>query len=190
MALKPCRECGGQVSTEAEVCPHCGVRSPTASKPVAALGPNDSEQNKNAKSRGLRAAGKLLLIVIGIVALATVLSKAPNNTAQAPSSLCQSDWTKCTDNEELVKNYSKWFDVRFDCKEQAKKQALYGTPVWPSRAFDYFLKGNEYVTSGMAVAIEPDAQFQNGFGAMAHSHVRCTYDLRAGRVTNVDILPR
>ena len=30
MALKPCRECGAQVSTEAEVCPHCGVRSPTA----------------------------------------------------------------------------------------------------------------------------------------------------------------
>jgi hypothetical protein len=30
MALKPCRECGAQVSTEAEVCPHCGVRAPTA----------------------------------------------------------------------------------------------------------------------------------------------------------------
>ena len=31
MALKPCRECGAQVSTEAEICPHCGIRSPTAS---------------------------------------------------------------------------------------------------------------------------------------------------------------
>jgi hypothetical protein len=29
MALKRCHKCGVQVSREAEVCPHCGVRSPT-----------------------------------------------------------------------------------------------------------------------------------------------------------------
>ena len=32
MALKPCRECGAQVSTAAGVCPHCGVGSPTVTK--------------------------------------------------------------------------------------------------------------------------------------------------------------
>ena len=46
MALKPCRECGVQVSTEAEVCPHCGVRSPTASDPLAALAPSGNKQGK------------------------------------------------------------------------------------------------------------------------------------------------
>ena len=44
MALKPCRECGAQVSTEAEVCPHCGVRSPTATDPLAALAPSGNKQ--------------------------------------------------------------------------------------------------------------------------------------------------
>lgn len=29
MVLRPCRECGAQVSTEAASCPHCGVPSPT-----------------------------------------------------------------------------------------------------------------------------------------------------------------
>ncbi len=29
MALKPCRECGQLVSTEASACPHCGVPRPT-----------------------------------------------------------------------------------------------------------------------------------------------------------------
>ncbi len=28
MALKPCRECGEDVSTEAKTCPHCGVKKP------------------------------------------------------------------------------------------------------------------------------------------------------------------
>ncbi len=27
--LKPCRECDGEVSTEAEECPHCGTKNPT-----------------------------------------------------------------------------------------------------------------------------------------------------------------
>ena len=30
MALKPCRECGKQVSTEAVTCPHCGVPQPAS----------------------------------------------------------------------------------------------------------------------------------------------------------------
>jgi hypothetical protein len=29
MALKPCHECGAQVSTQAETCPGCGIRNPT-----------------------------------------------------------------------------------------------------------------------------------------------------------------
>lgn len=31
MALKPCRECGKEVSTGAPKCPHCGAKSPTES---------------------------------------------------------------------------------------------------------------------------------------------------------------
>ena len=32
MALKPCRECGAQVSTEAVSCPHCGIGEPASAK--------------------------------------------------------------------------------------------------------------------------------------------------------------
>jgi hypothetical protein len=37
MVLKPCRECGEQVSTEAVTCPNCGIKSP-ARKPLGCLG--------------------------------------------------------------------------------------------------------------------------------------------------------
>src|SRR5690349_17714325 len=30
MALKPCKECGREVSTDARACPHCGKEKPTA----------------------------------------------------------------------------------------------------------------------------------------------------------------
>lgn len=35
MALKRCRECGKEVSTEAAACPHCGVKDPTGAKAEA-----------------------------------------------------------------------------------------------------------------------------------------------------------
>src|SRR5688572_2860517 len=38
MALKPCRECGAQVSTSAKTCPHCGVKSPVKKRSVLAWG--------------------------------------------------------------------------------------------------------------------------------------------------------
>lgn len=35
MALKPCRECGVQVSEAAETCPHCGVKAPAGAPPAS-----------------------------------------------------------------------------------------------------------------------------------------------------------
>ena len=38
MALKPCKECGKEVSTDARRCPHCGVSSPTTDTSGGCLG--------------------------------------------------------------------------------------------------------------------------------------------------------
>jgi hypothetical protein len=107
--------------------------------------------------------------------------------------LCQKDWTRCTDNEDLVNNYSGWLKVQAECQVDATERAKYGSPDWGSwlrPKFGVFLKGTDYITTGTAVAIDPDVKFQNGFGAMARSEVRCTYDLRARRVVDVVITPR
>jgi len=104
--------------------------------------------------------------------------------------VCRSDWNKCANNEQLVNNYKDWTLAQVKCKQAANEEARYGDPVWPWLPFGSFYPGKDYVTSGIAVAIEPNAQFQNGFGAMVHSRVICTYDLRAQRVIRIDIVPR
>ena len=38
MAIVRCRECGGDVSSEAVVCPHCGIRDPAAAVAPAGAG--------------------------------------------------------------------------------------------------------------------------------------------------------
>lgn len=120
-------------------------------------------------------------------------AKAAESKAKAHKAACGADWSKCTDNTDVVENYGKWVDVKVDCKITATNMAKYGKPDWGGWLYPNFgtyLKGNNYVTTGRAVAIEPDAQFQNGFGAMVHSEVVCTYDLRAGKVIDVAIRPR
>jgi hypothetical protein len=77
--------------------------------------------------------------------------------------------------------------VQYDCKTEATAKARYGEPEWPSYYFGHFLTGKDFVTSGVAVVVEPDAKFQNGFGAKVDSRVVCRYDLRDKRVIDVVI---
>jgi hypothetical protein len=112
---------------------------------------------------------------------------------------CRNDWHQCKDNAQLVNNNSSFADILYDgpnykCQRAANNMAQYGTPIWPSGWLSYpfgsFYPGTNYITSGRAILIEPDTQFQNMYGAMVHSRVECIYDLRAQRVINVDISPR
>jgi hypothetical protein len=181
MALKPCRECGAQVSTKVEICPRCGVHSPTASNPIVALDPSDDSKQDMQHKR--------LFVVVMIVVIAVLWLLLPKDLWSPKEPGCRTDWTKCANDAELVDKYSGWTRVETECKSEADSRARYKT-VWPPVPFGTFLKGNENVTSGIVVAIESDAQFQNGFGAMVRSRVACTYDLRAQRVISVDISER
>jgi hypothetical protein len=118
------------------------------------------------------------------------VAKKLEQERQAALNACRADWSRCADNAEIANNYSRWFDVKYDCQREANSRARYGEPVWPSYSFGSFLSGKDFVTSGIAVAIEPDAQFQNGFGAKVHARVVCKYDLRTRRVIDVVITAR
>lgn len=164
MPLKPCRECGAEVSTSANVCPHCGVRSPVP----------------GGTRRGVGCV--IILITVGIIGLAYLsngTNKPESDLNKPPEDLqitqCRTDWTKCTDNEQVVEKYSGWSKVTFDCKMQANKQARHGSPSWSWVPFGRYRGGDNYVTSGIAFAIDEDVQFQNMFGAKVNSRVVCTY---------------
>src|SRR5262249_54780087 len=116
---------------------------------------------------------------------ATLQPQPPPPLRDPPS--YKTDCAHCGDNADLVNHYERWINIQVECKLEAERQARYGTPTWPWLAFSGFVKGKSYITSGKAVAVENDARFQNGFGAMVHSTVVCTYDLRANRVLKLAI---
>lgn len=108
---------------------------------------------------------------------------------QAAENACRQDWSRCADDADVANNYSDWSDVKWRCRRAAEDRAKYGDPEWPSYgAFGTFLKGKDYVETGIATAIETDAKFQNGFGAKVRVQVICKYDLRSKSVVSVNIL--
>jgi hypothetical protein len=103
---------------------------------------------------------------------------------------CKSDWKLCADNSDLVNNWSDWSRVQVACKYAANDLARYGNPEWPWLSFSRFQVGTDYITTGKVVAIEPDAKFQNAFGAKLRVRVVCHYDIATKKVDDVFITER
>jgi len=118
-------------------------------------------------------------------------SSSASGNADAPS--CSSDWHACKDNADLVNHYSGWATVQADCQEKVDNEVQYGEPKWPGfwsgGVFGSFLTGTDYLSTGIVVAIEPNVQVQNAFGAMVHSTAYCRYDLNSKSVLSVSITP-
>jgi len=124
--------------------------------------------------------GIFLLILVALLAVSGPKTpRTPEQAAiEAAQKACNDDWRKCADNTMLANSLNPIYGhARAACRIAADAQAKYGTPVWPWIKFSSYRYGIDYITTGNAVLIENDAQFQNGFGAMVHSRVICTYDM-------------
>ena len=75
MSLASCRECGGQVSTEAGTCPHCGVGNPAHTRQGAQRAHQEKRTGAATVGTGVFAgiAGCIIVpIVIGFILMILV----------------------------------------------------------------------------------------------------------------------
>ena len=76
MALTYCRECGGEVSSEAVLCPHCGLKNPAG--PARVLDADQRAARDATEVRrpmihtGRPKRGPLLLVILLVVVVALV----------------------------------------------------------------------------------------------------------------------
>jgi hypothetical protein len=174
MALSHCPQCEHLVSPNATACPGCG-------HPIAAV------KKQTAQTAAGIGCGTVMLVVIGLVAWAiNEGGKIEEHEKVHPT--CVSDYTKCTNNEDVVKNYKPkngtYMSVK--CRQAAEEVAKYGTPEFSP---DTYRVGRSYIDSGTAVLIDNNARFQNGFGASVHVIATCFYDMKQDRAW-VTIAPK
>jgi len=133
---------------------------------------------------------KRTLMAAALVCSATALCAVLAGPAMADD--CSSNWKICADNADLANNNTDYgVKAKVACKMAAEDMAKYGTPEWPwLSSFGTFLKGDDYLKTGIVTLIERDAGFKNAFNATVRSRVTCTYDLNTNRVIDVEISDR
>jgi hypothetical protein len=200
------------MSDMAAACPHCGHPTAVRDDYPRGLGPSDLTAAVRAEGRITskeaarverrareeaaqqeewwrllrRSIGTVLLLLLGFgVLLGGKEWFSASSVPSVPS--CKTDWTRCTDNADLVNNYSKMIDAKIDCQIAANKLATYGTPVWGYAIgiFGKFLRGSDFPRTGIVRLVDDDVQFSNAFGATQHYMVSCKYDLGKKRVLDV-----
>jgi hypothetical protein len=134
----------------------------------------------------------LIIIVTAIWPIQDAQQKAAAAADKAAESIqdaCREDWHRCKNNAMLVNASKIYVNAVVACKDKADEQARYGHPDLPFLAFGQFYKGDSYLKSGVMILKEPDASFENGFGAMARVTVTCWYDMKNHAVVNMQIEP-
>lgn len=173
MKLEKCKACGHDVSSKAEACPNCG-------HPIAA-----AKRAKAGNAGGL-GCGVIMLAVIGFIAYA-INEGQKIEEQEAANPTCVSDYKRCADNKDVVQHHNskEHISLAVECEEAAKQAARYGTPEFSFLPFGTYYTGRSYVERGVAILIDKDAQYKNGFGAAEHVTATCLYDLKSdeARVT-------
>ncbi|MCB8881714.1 hypothetical protein ACELLULO517_15810 [Acidisoma cellulosilytica] len=150
------------------------------------------DEQKREKSRNTK---KWLLIGVAAFVVISVIGVMSNGGSTTGSSSvpagnpgCDSDYTKCADNTDLVNHFSSYGTAQSQCKEEAISEAKYGSPKFPWLSpFGTYQTGSSGPTNGQMTLIEPDAQFQNAFGAYVHSTATCHYDFSSKQAIDVII---
>ncbi|MDR6517492.1 hypothetical protein J2789_000154 [Variovorax paradoxus] len=169
MALKPCRECKKEVSTEAKACPHCGVTSPTKKPPST--------------KEALIGAGAIIAVVAIGIAMSGETDAEKSAAAEkqaAEKAACMKDLACHGNNgivaagiycakhvEKLAKNSSKWTDGTLEPK------------------FSHFRWNSE--KEGSITFIGDKAQFQNSFGAYVNVVYECDLNGAQDQVLDVRV---
>jgi hypothetical protein len=159
------------VSPKALACPQCG-------HPIAS-----SSTYKRQKNASI---GCTVIFLALAACAAWVISegqKIQENEKTNPT--CISDYTKCADNEQLVRLHEtkERLSIKVACKIKAKEMAKYGEPELPFLAFSDFPAGRFFISSGSALLLEPDAKYHNRFNALENVRLKCVYDLKNDRAS-------
>ena len=176
MALVDCPQCGHKISPSAIACPSCGHGIAAGRK-------------KSADANVAVGCGVVSLGVFGFMFWA-MSEGGKIQDAEKTNPTCVSDYTKCSDNKEVIeRHHSKdGVSLSVECKMKAQDSAKYGAEL-PWVSFGSYFLGSSYKNTGTAILIENDARFKNAFGAAEAVIAKCFYDLKSDQAA-IEIVPK
>ena len=174
MALKPCRECGQQVSSKARSCPHCGVQNPA----------------KGVASQHLGCGSGCLLLLIAVVGIGVVSSLGDSGASSPPPSRPASPAAPASSIPAAHRDaINAWLTAWSESQAASVRETCRSEPGCNP---DQYLPSARPQTSfgwDGASRIEPTADWAQGprYHATANGRTALIY-LRDGRVVSVYLM--
>ena len=178
MALKPCRECKAKVSSEAKICPNCGISKPA----------------KHSKSSTVIFI--MLALVIAIPVFSGKNEDVSNKTKLSPEQqeefdyqeACSEDYKVCKNNTDIVNINTKLNNKIVAACIVASENNAISEVDWggfTSVNFGSFVPGDSGLQENKIVVIDESAMYTNKFGAKIKATTTCVYNLKENEVENV-----
>lgn len=178
MAIKPCRACKQQVSTDAKSCPHCGAPRP-------------------ASPGGMTGCAKFALVgiaaffALGLIGQMMIPKPPPLTPEQAKAQAERRAAEEEACKEDAVCMGGKFSrDAEGPCGRAVESLAKFDykwTNGFGERKFTHF--GWAHKEAGLLLFQGDSIQFQNGFGAFEHHIYECVFDPDNKRVVTAEARP-
>jgi hypothetical protein len=171
--LVPCRLCKKEISSKADVCPHCGEKKPVVVK-VSAFG----------KIIGVSIWGTIGLFIFIAIFGPENSSTPTSSQAEAKTEEqiyqenCRQSWNKCKNNADII-NFNTAMDaeMKLKCKWAAEKQSKYEID-WGWGKFGFYNSGDTALTNGTIILVDDTAKYKNAFGGEVKTKTSCLFNLK------------
>lgn len=213
MALSNCRECGKQVSTEASVCPHCGVPQPTnqaqkateTAKPkgktvpcksckgevsiTASKCPHCGQSNPGTTLKDmLMGLIALCAIVAGTVYACTDSAEEKKAAAQAAAATKAKADADCKKDLQCLGDKAS-IAAAYQCAKEIEKYAK-NEAIWTDGSLGMKFPRFRWLDSKAAkiTLLGDSLQFTNGFNAKVQMRYLCNVDMATDQPKVIDVV--
>lgn len=166
MALKKCKECGKKISTEASVCPNCGVPEPTK-----------MDEKKKSLSKGDKFLLIFVLLPLLLLIYSSIFSSEGDSSKENKVTLSAEEQANQAREDIISKAFSAW-----DGSHIALTKIVKNSMNDPS---SYEHVDTRYLDQGETLFVIMEFRGKNAFGGVVKNTVRARTNAVTGEVIEV-----
>lgn len=173
MALKKCKECGKKISTQAEVCPNCGVPEPTT-----------IDKKKKSLSKGDKFLIKFFILPCLLLFFISVFFSEGDSSYENKVMLSAEEQAKQAREDTISEAFSVWDGSHLDLTRTVK-DSMNDPNSYEHIETTYIDNGQTLFNNSDYLLVIMEFSGMNAFGGRVRNIVRAKTSIETGKVIEI-----